>query len=312
VTRAPLHRAPLLIALAAAGTLSAQQPPPSPVKGLSNAPALAAAYDAILNADFESVPAHLGRECDERPPMCRVMEAMAIWWRIALEPSDRSRDARFLATAEAAIAGAESWTEEQPSRAEAWFAVGAAYSARAQWRVERHERLAAARDGKRIKEALEQALAIDPQLHDAKFGLGMYRYYAAVAPTALRMLRWLLALPGGDRDGGLEQMLDARSRGAVLRGEADYQLHLIYLWYEQRHREALTIVQQLQTRYPRNPLFPLIEAEIHDVYFHDPSASVRALHALVARVDARRVNEPALARRRAELALRALHARTRR
>ena len=46
--------------------------------------------------------------------------------------------------------------------AEAWFYLGAAYGARVQWRVLRQEHLAAARDGKRIKEALEQALALDP------------------------------------------------------------------------------------------------------------------------------------------------------
>ena len=28
------------------------------------------------------------------------------------------------------------------------------------------------------------ALAIDPDLHDAWFGIGIYRYYAAVAPAA--------------------------------------------------------------------------------------------------------------------------------
>jgi tetratricopeptide (TPR) repeat protein len=289
--------------------LAAQHSPPPRTTGLSNAPALARAYNAILDADFASVRAHLGDECVERPVMCDVMGAVVIWWRIALDPSDRSRDPQFLAQAEQAIAGAETWTAQQPGQAEAWFARGAAYSVRAQWRVARRERLAAARDGKRIKDALEQALAIDPDLHDAKFGLGMYRYYAAVAPAAFRVLRWMLLLPGGDRRGGLDQMLDARSRGTVLRGEADYQLHLVYLWYEQRHRDALAIVQQLQARYPRNPLFPLIEAEIHDVYFHDAAASARTLRALLARVDARAVNEPALARTRAEHALRTLHAR---
>ena len=29
-------------------------------------------------------------------------------------------------------------------------------------------------------------------------------------------------------------MLQARDRGELLRGEADYQLHLVYLWYEQK------------------------------------------------------------------------------
>ena len=91
----------------------------------------------------------------------------------------------------------------EPNRAEAWFYLGAAYGVRAQFRVYRVERLAAARDGKRIKDALEQALALDPAMHDAEFGIGMYRYYAGVAPAIFRFLRFLLLLPGGDREGGL-------------------------------------------------------------------------------------------------------------
>ena len=98
------------------------------------------------------------------------------------------------------------WTAAEPKRAEAWFYLGAAYGVRAQFRVYRVERLAAARDGKRIKESLEQALALDPSMHDAEFGIGMYRYYAGVAPAIFRFLRFLLLLPGGDREGGLAQL----------------------------------------------------------------------------------------------------------
>jgi hypothetical protein len=171
------------------------------------------------------------------------------------------------------------------------------------------QRLAAARDGKRIKEALERALALDPALHDAKYGIGLYRYYAAVAPAALRMLRWLLQLPGGDREDGLRQMLDARTHGTLMRGEADYQLHLIYLWYEERSRDALTLIADLQRRHPHNPMSYLIEAEIHDVYMHDAKTSGKTLADLIARAEQQRVNAPEVALRRAELALHGLRAR---
>jgi hypothetical protein len=287
---------------------AAQIPVQEPVRGLAEGRALANSYDAVLNASFDEVSARMAGACLDVPTWCVVMQAVSIWWQIALDPEDRRHDARFERTVDGAIASAERWTERQPHRAEAWFAVGAAYGARAQFRVQRRERLAAARDGKHIKGALEQALALDPTLHDAKFGIGMYRYYADVAPAALRMLRWLLLLPGGDREQGLEQMQDARDHGVVIRGEADYQLHLIYLWYEARASDALALIESLQTRYPRNPLFPLLEARIHDVYFHDPIASEHVLRTLIARAEAADVNAPDIALRRARAALRALRA----
>ena len=65
---------------------------------------------------------------------------------------------------------------------------------------------------------------------------GCTRYYADVAPAAAKFLRFLLLLPGGDKTEGLAQMLRARNGGRLLQGEADYQLHLIYLWYERQTR----------------------------------------------------------------------------
>ena len=95
-----------------------------------------------------------------------------------------------------------------------------ARSARAQWRVLRGQSLAAARDGKRIKLALERSLMLDPALQDAYFGIGLYHYYADVAPAFAKMLRWLFLLPGGDRERGLQEMQRARTGGQLLRSDA--------------------------------------------------------------------------------------------
>ena len=285
--------------------------------GLTHTGQLAAAYDAILDADFQRVPALLAPVCgtgpgSAPPAVCHVMDVVSRWWELQGDPLNRQGDTEFERRVNAAINEAEAWTVAEPGTAQAWFYAGAAYSARVQWRVLRAQRLAAARDGKRIKDALEQAVALDPDMHDALFGIGMYRYYADVAPAAFRFLRWLLLLPGGDRVDGLRQMESARDRGRVVRGEAEYQLHLIYLWYEHRVSDALALVRGLEARYPRNPLFVLIDADIHDVYLHDVTTSERILRTLITRAESRGVNHPALATRLAERAIAALHARAKR
>ena len=126
-------------------------------------------------------------------------------------------------------------------------------------------------------------------MHDAEFGIGMYRYYADVAPAVFRFLRFLLLLPGGDREGGLAQLERAARLGLLVRGEAQFQIHVLYLWYEHKSTEALAMVRELQARYPHNPLFRQIEAEILDVYFHDTAASLKASEQLLAlaQIDAR-------------------------
>jgi tetratricopeptide (TPR) repeat protein len=261
-------------------------------------------YDAILDASFDQVEAELGRACGPAPrEACDVLAAAGVWWRILLDQESRRLDEEFSATVERAIRTTTAWTARSPESAEAWFYLGGAYAARVQWRVLRSEKLSAARDGKRIKDALERAIELDPRLEDAWFGIGMYRYYADVAPMVARILRFLLLLPGGDREEGLAQMLRAREKGRLVDGEADYQLHVIYLWYEQDASRALELLRGLQQRYPGNPLFTSQIAEIQDAYQHDIAASLASWRDLLTRARDGRVNEADLAITRARLGI---------
>jgi len=308
-----------LLLLAVPGIASPQ------TTGLTAGPLLVRVYDAIFDARFDQVPALLTQTCGPLgadwsaiarsakaeaqsakaapPEACQLLQVVSLWWQIQLDPKNRVHDDQFRSKSDAAIAAIEAWTEREPKRGEAWFYLGGAYGARAQWRVLREERLAAARDGKRIKNALEQALALDPSLNDAYFGIGLYHYYADVAPAAFRLLRWVLLLPGGDRLEGMREMLRARSEGQLLQSEADYQLHLIYLWYEKQPQRALQLLRGLRDRHPRNPLFVQLIAEIQDVYLHDLQASRHTWQALLESAQVRRVAQPAVTEATARIGL---------
>ncbi|MEO7274413.1 MAG: hypothetical protein ABI211_20660, partial [Vicinamibacterales bacterium] len=291
----------------------AQAPPPADRPALVRGEeALTKAYDLILDARFDLVDGELRRACGPAPPeACDVLTATALWWRILVDPHNRSLDDAFSTAVDRAISTAESWTERAPDDAESWFYLGGAYAARVQWRVLREERVAAARDGKRIKQALERSIELAPGLEDAYFGIGLYQYYADIAPAAAKVLRFLLLLPGGNKQEGLAQMLRARNGGRLLQGEADYQLHLIYLWYERQPTRALELLRGLQKRYPDNPVFPAQIADIQDAYLHDVTASLDAWRGLLAMARDQRINLPGIAEAQARLGaarqLEALH-----
>jgi len=116
-----------------------------------------------------------------------------------------------------------------------------------------------------------------------------------------KFLRWLLMLPGGDRKQGLREMEQARERGEVLRGEADYQLHLIYLWYEQKPGQARSLLESLDARYPSNPVFLRRIAEVEDDYFHNHFAAAAAWQKLLDRAENGSVAAPDMAGVRARL-----------
>ena len=125
---------------------------------------------------------------------------------------------------------------------------------------------------------------LDPALHDAYFGIGLYHYYADVAPAAARMLRWLLLLPGGDRAEGCRRCCGRASGGQLLRSEADYQLHLIYLWYEKQPLAGARAAERhSRERHPRNPHFPQPSPKSKTATLLDHAASLRTWQALLDR-----------------------------
>jgi len=281
-------------------------------RDLTGLDGLARVYELLLNADFAKAETELAHACPPAPrEACDVMAATITWWRIQLDPESRSLDDTFTDQADRAIASADAWVAREPQLAEAQFYDGAAYAVRVQWRVLRDEKLSAARDGKRIKQALDRAVALDPDLNDAYFGLGLYEYYADVAPAAAKVLRFLLLLPGGNRAEGLARMQRARTAGRLLQGEADYQLQIIYLWYEKRVDLAVDLLTSLRDRYPGNPLFAAQLADVQDRYQHDITASLATWRDLLSAAHDQRVNEAGLADAEARLGaarqLEALH-----
>jgi len=121
---------------------------------LTEAPRLAAVYDTILSARFDQVDAQLASTCPPAPvEACKALAAVSVWWQIQLDPSNRDLDARLNELASAAIAAAEAWSRRDPKNAEAWFYLAGSYAPLVQWRALRGERLAAARDANRIREA---------------------------------------------------------------------------------------------------------------------------------------------------------------
>jgi hypothetical protein len=272
-----------------------------PAAGLTEAPRVAAVYDLILDARFDEAAARLKDTCPPAPvPACRSLAAASLWWRILIDPDSTALDAPFTRVVDEAIAAAEEWTRREPQRGEAWFYLGAAYGPRVNWRALRGQRIAAAREAKKIKDALERALQLDASLDDAQFGIGLYHYYADVLPGYAKLLRWLLLLPGGDRTAGLAEMVRARDRARLLRGEADFQLQQVYLWYENRPKDAIALLEALDARYPYNPVFLERIAEARSKQFRDREASAAAWHRLRDRARAGLVFDAARVAQRAE------------
>ena len=98
-------------------------------------------------------------------------------------------------------------------------------------------------------------------------------------------------------------MLRARARGRLLQGEADYQLHIIYLWYEQQPARALSCCGGSSSAIPAIPTSRRRSRTSRTRYEHDLIASLDTWRALLAAAREQRVNVAALAEVQARLGI---------
>jgi tetratricopeptide (TPR) repeat protein len=239
-------------------------------------PQVLAATDQIYSGNFEGGRAAALRLQEEHPdhPAGYLLEAEALWWKIwctsaefkygmtyprhrAKFPADRhyfELAAKVTALAEKKI------TEHDSAEMEFYAGMGDAQAARLYGL--RGEGRNTARAGVRAREHLLRAVAIDADLADADFGLGLYNYYADTLSAAARVLRFFMGIPGGNKKEGIRQLQHAIDQGVLVPPEARFYLAINLHNYDQQYERALEVITPLAEKYPSNALFQLARGDL--------------------------------------------------
>lgn len=222
-----------------------------------------AALDLLYDGSTETALLRLGALREETPddPMSAYLEALALCWKIEQRPDSRSLDAGFRSLVDRAIALADARLGRDPLDVRALVARGAAHGVRSRFHLFRGEARPAARAAEWMRTDLLAAQALDPGNRDVLFGLGLYDYYVDVLPRGVKLLRFFLGMPGGDRRRGLLSIAAAREGSLFHRSEVEWQLYQINAFYEDEPDQADTAISSLRGRYPGSPLWALQLAE---------------------------------------------------
>ena len=233
----------------------------------------------LMDGDFDSA-IEMSRQIqksDPESPLGYLLEADANWWKIyltegnlidpdvfeALSEAVTPYDGDFRRLDELAIRKAEVRIQAHQDEAHSYFYEGLAYGLRTGLEALRDHALATARAGKRFRSFSLAALKLDPNLYDAYFGVGLYNYFVDTLPTYVKMLRFLILLPGGNRLDGLRQIQQAMEKGQLVAGEAKYHLAQNYSRsMDRQFARSLELLRQMEQQYPHNPLWELLAGSI--------------------------------------------------
>jgi len=112
----------------------------------------------------------------------------------------------------------------------------------------------------KAKDDAARALQIDPEYADAKLVTGVYEYVVGALPWPFKFMIGFAGITGS-KSTGLAMLWDAGKHGTVTTMEARTAIAL-FLRREGRYREAIEVVRQLKSEYPRDFLFCLEEANL--------------------------------------------------
>lgn len=129
----------------------------------------------------------------------------------------------------------------------AYFYLGGSYGYRAIHKSEKGNWFGAFVDAVKGTDSIEKALSINPQLYDAYYGLGVYKYWRSAKSQVL----WFLPFFKDERQAGINEIQRAIARGNYSRIEAKGALITIYR-NEELYDRALNLTDEILREYPES------------------------------------------------------------
>lgn len=210
---------------------------------------------------------------DPASPLSYLFLADTYWWKIYLTTGNlidpdvfdvvskatSPYDDTFMSYDQECVRRAEARIQAKQDVARSLLYEGMAYGLLARYYGLRDNDLPTARAGKKMRSELLQALSLDPSLTDSYLGLGIYNYFIDTLPAIVKLLRFLIGLPGGSREEGLRQLQEVASKGDLASGEAQFYLAKDFSrTSERQYQKSLALFQDLAAKYPDNMLWQLV------------------------------------------------------
>lgn len=245
-----------------------------------------AATNALYNLDFNTAEhgfETLTHDYPDNPDYWNAL-ASAIWVRITFNQqklniesfSGRSlgtRDSkdtvnpgdekRLRETAGIAIQKAEAILKKNPNDVRALYAKGISQGTLAAFEATvKRSYMSAHGKAKEAHDLHQQVLKLDPTFDDAQLGVGAYDYVVGVLPGVVRVVLSPFGVRSAGKDIGIQELEAVAAKGKIASTDAKMILVVVYT-REKRYEEALRLLEELHSRYPRNFPFELATASLY-------------------------------------------------
>ena len=189
-------------------------------------------------------------------PMSYFLIGFTYWWKMQADMERITEyDKIFTSYMDSCIMFAEDIYDEDDQNIDAVFFLSAANGFMARIHGERENYARATNYGRKAINFMEEGEKFTEFSSEFLFGLGLYNYYEPWLKENYSYLRPILMFFGdGDKEKGVEQLLEVSKSAFFTRTEAQYFL-IDILKDEGKREDAIKIVEYLIETYPDNPVF---------------------------------------------------------
>jgi tetratricopeptide (TPR) repeat protein len=273
--------------------------------------------DALYNLDFSTAQEGyetLTRDYQENPDYWNAL-ASSIWLHILYDQQklnidsfsgsslgtkesgdsvDPAKEKRLRDTIVIAIAKADAILKKNPRDVRALYAKGIANATLASFEASaKRAYFSAGKRAKAARDLHQQVLSLDPTFDDAQLSIGAFNYVVGVIPGVVRAVLWPLGIRSAGKELGIQQIETAAAKGETNATDARMMLIVVYN-REKNYERALSTVNALHARYPRNFIFELGKASIYGKMKRWDDA-VESYHQILAKVEGRKFGYERLA-----------------
>ncbi|MBL0350005.1 MAG: hypothetical protein IPP68_06495 [Elusimicrobia bacterium] len=188
----------------------------------------------------------------------------ALWWELTNDYDEDNPvlEKEFLATADETIAFARKQLKKGDPTGEIRLCLGGALGLKGRWDAIQGHWLAAYKSGKKAFDVQDEAIKSNPELYDAYLGVGIFHYYVAVLPAAVKIFARMIF--GGSKAQGLREINLAKDKGRFSRTAALLFLVNLYVNNEKDPAKALALLREGRKEFPNSPFFHFAELLILD------------------------------------------------
>ena len=189
-------------------------------------------------------------------PAGLFFDAMITWWKIQLDPKDERYDKEFFKKTDAIIDLCEQILDDDKKNRDALFYNGGALGFKARVQTFRKKWVKAAMNGKNAIPFVHDVYELDTLDKDGLLGIGIYNYFADIIPKRHSFVKpFMLFFPKGNAKQGIRELKIVSKQGKFAKYEAQYQLMMLYYYYEKDNEAGYRVAKSLIKNFPNNPIF---------------------------------------------------------